>query len=169
MKSLFPIQSRDFSVLTCLESDVKDGRIYVASTSMTNELIPVTSQHMRGLFLTYGWVFQPLKSTQHRLIGVKATFIAHLDMAGVTPLPSAIARLLTSEVPACIDRVQNYLRQNGCPPYIRRVAGKIIKETFEDKEKEYVIEYIAKHAPSARQYKSRRRVRCYNKVCGVRI
>ncbi|KAI8079446.1 hypothetical protein BDF21DRAFT_463512 [Thamnidium elegans] len=155
MKSLFPIQSRDFSVLTCIESNVTTGGIYVASTSVSDELIPPVSHHMRGSFITYGWALEPLRSTQHRLIGVKATFIAHLDMAGVTPLPSAISRLLTTEVPACIDRVQNYLRQNGCPPYIRRVAGKIILETFNDKEKEYQIQFIAKHAPSARQYRSK--------------
>ncbi|GAA5800734.1 hypothetical protein HPULCUR_006170 [Helicostylum pulchrum] len=155
MKSLFPIQSRDFSVLTCIESNVTTGGIYVASTSVNDELIPLTNHHMRGSFITYGWALEPLRSTQHRLIGVKATFIAHLDMAGVTPLPSAISRLLTTEVPACIDRVQNYLRQNGCPPYIRRVAGKIILETFNDKEKEYKIQFIAKHAPSARQYRSK--------------
>lgn len=155
MKSLFPIQSRDFSVLTCIESNVTTGGIYVASTSVNDELIPPVAHHMRGSLITYGWALEPLRSTQHRLIGVKATFIAHLDMAGVTPLPSAISRLLTTELPACIDRVQSYLRQNGCPPYIRRVAGKITLETFDDKEKEYEIQFIAKHAPSARQYRSK--------------
>lgn len=155
MKSIFPIQSRDFSILSCIESNVSSGTIYVASTSVKDELIPQVSHHMRGSFLTYGWALEPLRSTQHRLIGVKATFIAHLDMGGITPLPSAISRLLTNELPVCIDRVQNYLRQNGCPPYIRRVAGKITLEAFDDKEKQYTIHFIAKHAPSARQYRSR--------------
>lgn len=155
MKSIFPIQSRDFSVLSCIESNVSSGTIYVASTSVKDELIPQVSHHMRGSFLTYGWALEPLRSTQHRLIGVKATFIAHLDMGGITPLPSAISRLLTNELPVCTDRVQNYLRQNGCPPYIRRVAGKITLEAFDDKEKKYTIHFIAKHAPSARQYRSR--------------
>lgn len=152
MKSLFPIQSRDFSILTCIESNVGTGTIYVASSSVHDDLIPETTQHIRGSFLIYGWALEPLRSTQHRLIGVKATFIAHLDMGGTSPLPSAICRLLSTELPTCIDRVQTYLRQNGCPPYIRRVAGKIIFESFDDVEKQYQIEFIAKYAPSARQY-----------------
>ncbi|CAO3616426.1 unnamed protein product [Mucor hiemalis] len=157
MKSIFPIQSRDFSILTCIESNVSNGTIYVASTSVSDELIrPTASHHIRGSFMTYGWMLEPLRSPQQkRLIGVKTTFIAHLDMGGTTPLPPSIARLLTTEVPSCVDRIQNYLRQNGCPPYIRRVAGKITLETFDDKEKQYQIEYIAKHSPSARQYRSR--------------
>ncbi|KAG2198515.1 hypothetical protein INT47_008619 [Mucor saturninus] len=155
MKSLFPIQSRDFSILSCIESNVSSGTIYVASTSVVDELIPPVSHHMRGTFLTYGWALEPLRSIQHRLIGVKATFIAHLEMGGTTPLPSAISRLLTNELPVCTDRVQSYLRQHGCPPYIRRVAGKITLEAFDEKEKQYTIHFTAKHAPSARQYRSR--------------
>lgn len=158
MKSIFPIQSRDFSILTCIESNVSNGTIYVASISVNDELIPPpsASQHIRGSLMTYGWMLEPLRSPQQkRLIGVKTTFIAHMDMGGTTPLPPSIARLLTTEIPSCVDRIQNYLRQNGCPPYIRRVAGKVTLEAFDDKEKQYEIEYIAKHTPSARQYRSR--------------
>lgn len=152
MKSVFPIQSRDFSILTCIDSNVSTGTVYVASTSVEDIMIPETTEHTRGSFTTYGWVLQPLKSVEGRLMGVKATFIAHMHMGGVTPLPSAIVRLLTTQVPACADRIQTYLRQHGCPPYIRRVAGKITYEHFNSKEKVYSIHFIAKHAPSTRQY-----------------
>lgn len=155
MKSVFPIQSRDFSILTCIESNVSTGVIYVASTSVEDILIPETTEHTRGSFTAYGWALHPLKSVEGRLMGVKATFIAHMHMGGVTPLPSAIIRLLTTQVPACADRIQTYLRQHGCPPYIRRVAGKITHEHFDSKEKVYSIHFIAKHAPSTRQCRNK--------------
>lgn len=40
--------------------------------------------------------------------------------------------------------------QYGCPPYIRRVAGKIIRESFESDTGQYDVVYIAKHELNTR-------------------
>lgn len=149
MRSVFPIHSRDFSLLTTLESDPATGSIHIATASVNDSLIPESKPHVRGNVLIYGWVLTPIKSEQGKLTAVKVTFVSHLDMQGTTPLPPAIVRLLTSEMPACVDRVHWYLRQHGCPPYIRRVAGKVTTETFDSKDKVYHVVYIAKHTPSS--------------------
>ncbi|KAI9270369.1 hypothetical protein BDA99DRAFT_459862 [Phascolomyces articulosus] len=143
MRSIFPIHSRDFSLLTVIDSDPGTGTIHVASTSVSDGLIPTIKPHVRGQIIVYGWVLRPLKGK-----GVALTFISHMDLEGTTPLPPAIIRQLTVEVPACADRVQWYLRQHGCPPYIRRVAGKITQEHFNSKDKTYRISFTAKHKPS---------------------
>ncbi|KAI8141168.1 hypothetical protein BJV82DRAFT_178848 [Fennellomyces sp. T-0311] len=142
MRSIFPIHSRDFALLTTIDSDPGTGTIHVASTSVSDSLIPTIKPHVRGRIIVYGWALRPLKS------GVRVTFVSHMDLEGTTPLPPAIIRQLTMEVPACVDRVQWYLRQHGCPPYIRRVAGKIMHEQFDSKDKSYRITFTAKHKPS---------------------
>ncbi|KAI8993511.1 hypothetical protein BDB01DRAFT_329563 [Pilobolus umbonatus] len=155
MKSIFPIQSRDFSLLTSIESNVSTGTVYIVSTSVVDSLIPEEDGYIRGNIFIYGWAFEPIRPNhQGPVMGVKITFISHMHMGGVTPLPTAIIRLLSTEVPACVDRVQTYLELQGCPPYIRRVAGKIVHEGYDVEEQNYSIKYIAKHAPS-RQYRNR--------------
>ncbi|CEG75074.1 hypothetical protein RMATCC62417_10180 [Rhizopus microsporus] len=151
MKSLFPIQSRDFSVLTSIESNINTGAVYIVSTSVEDELLPLEEkeqQRTRGHYTTYGWALLPSRNS------VKVTFIAHMHLGGTTPLPSSIVRRLTTQIPSCLDRIQNYLNQVGCPPYIRRVAGKIVLEQFDTESKSYSITYMAKHAPSRRNHSS---------------
>ncbi|KAI8081384.1 uncharacterized protein BX664DRAFT_302065 [Halteromyces radiatus] len=148
MRSIFPIHSRDFSVLTQIESDARSGVIHVISASVSDSLTPETDAHIRGQILIHGWTFQTTKNEQGKRTGVNITFISHMDLAGVTPLPSAIIRLLTTEVPLCVLRVQSYITTFGCPPYIRRVAGKIVNEYYDTDTKEYKVSYIAKHHPS---------------------
>ncbi|ORZ01715.1 hypothetical protein BCR43DRAFT_503213 [Syncephalastrum racemosum] len=155
MRSIFPIHSRDFCLLTTLDSDPATGVICVATTSVSDALMPEQKEHVRGRIYAYGWVLAPIHNNQGKLSGVKATFISHMDLEGATPLPPAIIRLLTTEVPMCVDRVQWYLRQHGCPPYIRRVAGKIVQEDFDSKHKTYRIAYIAKHRPSTSKHPSK--------------
>ncbi|KAI8375385.1 hypothetical protein EDC96DRAFT_497045 [Choanephora cucurbitarum] len=150
-KSVFPIQSRDYSLLTSIDSDVSSGTIYIASTSVEDDLINEKTQHIRGKVVVLGWAIKPIRSG-NRLIGVSATSIAHLQLGGVTPLPPAIVRTLTTQLPSLGSQVQSYLTTHGCPPYIRRVAGKVILEQFDHQEKIYRIHYIAKHTPSTRQY-----------------
>lgn len=147
MRSMFPIHSRDFSLLNAIDSDPATGSIYVASASVSDNMIPEAKTHVRGRIFVYGWALHPIRRGKSS-IGVQVTFVSHMELEGTAPLPPAIVRQLTMDVPACVDRVQWYLRQHGCPPYIRRVAGKITHESFDSKDKSYRITLIAKHKPS---------------------
>lgn len=148
MQSIFPIQSRDFSVLTHIESDSISGTIHVISSTVSDNMVPETEEHIRGKIILYGWSFQAMKNEQGQRTGVKITFISHMDLSGTIPLPSSIVRLLTSEVPSSVLRVQQFMQTIGCPPYIRRVAGKVIHEDFDIDTCQYNMSYIAKHSPS---------------------
>ncbi|KAL0093496.1 hypothetical protein F4703DRAFT_1730878, partial [Phycomyces blakesleeanus] len=159
LRTVFPIQSRDFSLLTALESDAATGTIHVASASVADVLVPESKASIRGKMALYGWILVPTRNSEGKLAGIKTTFVCQMDMAGQTPLPPAIVRLLTSQVPACVDRMQDYLDKHGCPPYIRRVAGKIVYENFDVESKTYHIGYIAKCTPS-RQHKSNAALWC---------
>lgn len=156
MKSLFPISGRDFCVLTQIDSDPRSETIHVVSTSVSDPLLPETEAYTRGRLLIYGWTFQVIKkdddASERR--GVKVTLIAHMDLAGTTPLPSAIIRRLTFQVPTCVLHVKHYLASHTPPPYIRRVAGKVIQETYNPDTRDYKMSYIAKHAPSGRPHHS---------------
>lgn len=147
MRSMFPIHSRDFSLLNAIDSDPATGSIYVASASVSDNMIPEAKTHVRGRIFVYGWALHPIRRGKSS-IGVQVTFVSHMELEGTAPLPPAIVRQLTMDVPSCVDRVQWYLRQHGCPPYIRRVAGKITHESFDSKDKSYRITLIAKHKPS---------------------
>ncbi|CAO3637027.1 unnamed protein product [Cunninghamella echinulata] len=148
MQSIFPIQSRDFAVLTHIESDSISGTIHVISSTVSDSLIPETEEHIRGKLLLYGWTFQTIKNNQGQRLGVNMTFISHMDLSGTIPLPSSIIRLLTSEVPSSVLRVQQFMVSVGCPPYIRRVAGKVMDEDYDLETCQYTMSYIAKHSPS---------------------
>ncbi|CAO3579835.1 unnamed protein product [Absidia cylindrospora] len=152
MRSIFPINSRDFSLLTQIDSDARSETIHVVSTSVSDNITPEIETHTRGKMLIYGWTFQAIKNEQGKRTGIKITSIAHMDLAGTTPLPSAIIRLLTTEVPLCVLRVQNYITSVGCPPYVRRVAGKVVNEHYDPDTHEYKISYIAKHLPSRQHH-----------------
>ncbi|KAI9272013.1 hypothetical protein BY458DRAFT_509225, partial [Sporodiniella umbellata] len=145
MKNLFPIQNRDFSILTSIETNINTGAVYIASISVEDNLIPVRSC-TRGTYVTYGWALIP---TSH---SVRVTFIAHLNLSGLTPLPPSIVRKLAFTLPSCLLKIKEYLEHTGCPPYIRRVAGKIVLEEYKDND--YTITYIAKHTPSRRNHSS---------------
>ena len=169
MKSLFPIQSRDFCILTCIESVVATGTVYIGSISVEDELIPENTQHIRGKLSAYGWALKPITLKKDgKWMGVQVTFIAHMNMGGSgstpLPLPSAIVRLLTTQ--ACADHIQTYLAAHGCPPYIRRVAGKIIFEEFNVKTNRYTIRFIAKHAPSPRRHQQQQQQQQKHKIIG---
>lgn len=147
MKSLFPIQRRDFSILTSIESNISSGAVYIASTSVQDNLIPVSESSVRASYVSYGWALIPQKNNT-----ILVTMIAHLNMAGTTPLPSSIVRKLMVILPSSLAKIKRYLDQVGCPPYIRRVAGKITREEFENKQ--YSMTFIAKHTPSRRSHSS---------------
>ncbi|KAI8342357.1 hypothetical protein BC941DRAFT_509274 [Chlamydoabsidia padenii] len=146
MKSIFPINSRDYSILTQIDSDARSKTIHVVSTSVTDSITPEMDAHTRGRMLIYGWTIQ---ADTHG--GIKLTFISHLDLAGTTPLPSAIVRLFTTELPLYVHRVEHYLLHSGCPPYIRRVAGKVLTEDYDPDTHNYNMTFIAKYLPARRQ------------------
>lgn len=85
-------------------------------------------------------------------------------MGGNTPLPPSISRLLTNQLPG--DRIQTYLSQYGCPPYIRRVAGKVLHETFDPSTRLYHVVFVAKHAPSSRRQREEQDSSRKSKVVG---
>jgi hypothetical protein len=84
-------------------------------------------------------------------MSVNASFISYVDYG--FSLPSAAIRSLKSESSLYVAQVQEYLTQHGCPPYVRRVAGKIIKEDFNCTAKSYEITYIVKHEASGSRRK----------------
>ncbi|ORX59488.1 Bet v1-like protein [Hesseltinella vesiculosa] len=151
MRNVFPIQGRDFTMLSHIESDVKSGTIHVVSASVTDAMVPESKTHIRGEWLVYGWSFQAIKNKAGERIGVHITFINHMDLAGTTPLPSAIIRRLVTDVPSQVSRLQRYLQEYGHPPYVRRVAGKVVREHYDPQSQAYAITLIAKHSPAARR------------------
>ncbi|ORZ00073.1 hypothetical protein BCR42DRAFT_429894 [Absidia repens] len=152
MKSIFPINGRDFSLLTHIDSDARSETIHVVSTSVSDKLTPATDDYVRGRMLIYGWTFQALKDETGKRTGVNITFISHMDLVGMTPSPSAAIQLLTAQIPLYVLRVQQYITTKGCPPYIRRVAGKILSEVYDHDNHQYKLTYIAKHFPSKRHH-----------------
>ncbi|KAI8060151.1 hypothetical protein BC940DRAFT_312715 [Gongronella butleri] len=125
-------QGDSFTVISTLDTDSSNGAIISASTSVDDPQVhPGTRQVQLA-----GWVFVPRKDTK----GVSVSFI--IDNHTFQPMPA-------------LKGLFHYLSHHGCPPYIRRVAGKVTHEQFDGQTHAYAIEYIAKHEPSA-SYRARK-------------
>ena len=162
------MEGHDIAAITSIDSDNDSGSIYVASTSVIDAQVPCKSRKKRAHTEMQGWVFTPtgrndnMSHSNSRLNvcsedphgepekSVKVTFICHLPhLQG--PVPMRVARILADETLGCIGRLQAYLHTYGCPPYVRRVAGKVLNEKFDCMGPHYQLTFIAKHEPSKRR------------------
>lgn len=98
----------NYTVTSTIETDTTLGTIYTASTSVEDAHVAPGTLQMR----LYGWIFVPIKDDQGRRC-VKTSII--WDSAGC----------FTSNP---MSRLGRFLSNSGCPPYIRRVAGKVLHE-----------------------------------------
>lgn len=148
--------STDISAITSIDTDASTGTIYTASTSVNDPSIPVdeTKPCVRGHTDLNGWVFTPLLDERGRTKSVKVTMVCNMDYR-CDNIPANTAQVIQDEMFTCVANVRDYVEEYGCPPYIRRVAGKVAEEEFESKTGTYQVTYIAKHEPS-HSYRARR-------------
>ncbi|KAI8341297.1 hypothetical protein BC941DRAFT_493188 [Chlamydoabsidia padenii] len=98
----------NYTVTSTIETDTTLGTIYTASASVDDVFVTSGTLKMR----LYGWIFVPIKDDQGRRC-VKTSII--WDSTGCFSSSS-------------LSRLGRFLSSNGCPPYIRRVAGKVLHE-----------------------------------------
>ncbi|KAI9300445.1 hypothetical protein BJ944DRAFT_244189 [Cunninghamella echinulata] len=133
---------QSLTVISTIDTDTSIGAIYTASTSVVDDIHKIEALPLSSQIQLYGWIFVPIKDTQGHYQGVQASMIMDQDMNH---------HKTNSDI---MNGLIQYLSQHGCPPYIRRVAGKIIHESF-SLEKGYEMSYIVKHEPSS-NYKARK-------------
>ncbi|KAG1153640.1 hypothetical protein G6F37_010173 [Rhizopus arrhizus] len=153
---LHPSLNTDISAITTIETDPVNGTVYTAAVSVNDSSIPAdkTGDLIRAHMDLYGWMFRPNLDDQGRTVSVDTQFVCNLDLTHAVP-KAHLERLLDASMQS-IDNLQKYLNQYGCPPYIRRVAGKVIAESFDALTNEYRMVYTVKHQPSS-SYRSRKR------------
>ncbi|ORY94951.1 hypothetical protein BCR43DRAFT_526075 [Syncephalastrum racemosum] len=148
LRSLFPVAECDVAAITSIETDPSQGVVYTATTSVVDsQLPPSPDETVRAETPLYGWAFRPVQDEHGRTHSVRVTLICHMDYK--VSLPVKAAKVLGDEMLACVANVRDYMEQYGCPPYIRRVAGKVLAEEFDAISAKYSITYIAKHEPSS--------------------
>ncbi|KAI8990784.1 hypothetical protein BDF20DRAFT_908634 [Mycotypha africana] len=164
------LPSMDMAVITSLETDPVTGTVYAASTSVDDPQLPPpfnfrnTIQNcIRTETDLYGWVFRPLSKKKQQRHGddnavssIHVSFICNMNFN--YNFSNQVLQAWINASYRSISQLKHYLDHYGCPPYIRRVAGKVIKEEFDPFKKRCQIKYIAKHQPSDsyRQRKERR-------------
>lgn len=155
LRSMFPVKSSDICAITSIDSDSSTGTVYTASTSVIDPSVPADGNdvRIRGHTDLYGWIFTPNVDHNGRTLSVNVTMICNMDYK--CHVPANAAKVLGDEMLACVANLRSFMQQYGCPPYIRRVAGKVLEEDFEAKTGTYQIKYIAKHEPS-QSYKARK-------------
>jgi hypothetical protein len=139
----------DVSAITSIETDPITGTVYTATTSVTDQQVPPDGHRIRAHTDLYGWVFKPKFDKQGRTLSVLVKFICNMDFKYSVP-DAWIDTSLRS-----ISHLHHYLTQYGCPPYIRRVAGKVVHEDFDTITSKYQMVFIAKHQPSS-SYRARK-------------
>lgn len=153
--STLPIASVDLSAITSIESDPITGTVYTATTSVTDQQVPPdeSGHRIRAHTDLYGWVFRPNLDQQGRTVSVGISFVCTLDFKYI--IPNQVSQAWVDNSLQSITNIHHYLTKYGCPPYIRRVAGKVIREGFEALTSNYQIVFIAKHQPS-NSYRARK-------------
>ncbi|KAG2177869.1 hypothetical protein INT43_003116 [Umbelopsis isabellina] len=138
----------DLSAISSIETDPTTGSIHTVTASVSNPLIPedTTGHYTRCNLEMQGWVFVPQFDQNGNTKSVTTSFISYVDYG--FSVPPSTSRSLKSEASLYVSQVQDYLVQHGCPPYVRRIAGKIIKEEYSITAQAYEITYIVKHEPS---------------------
>ncbi|KAG2218737.1 hypothetical protein INT45_006889 [Circinella minor] len=118
------------TAITSIETDPISGVIITMTTSVqdknNNSSLSRDTSHTHTLPLNvdlYGWIFRPGDNGV-----VNITWISNLIQSKYS-----------------IPRLAHYMDQHGCPPYIRRVAGKVTFEDFDHDTGNYRVIYIAKH------------------------
>ncbi|RCI04405.1 hypothetical protein CU098_007259 [Rhizopus stolonifer] len=149
-----PIASVDLAAITSIETDPVSGTVYTATCSVIDKDIPPDDNLIRASSDLYGWVFQPVFDTQGKTSKVKVSFVYHLDFKYNVPVP--VLQKWTDMSMQSIQHVHHYLTQYGCPPYIRRVAGKVVQETFDAARNCYKVILVTKHQPS-NAYRARKK------------
>ncbi|KAG1242116.1 hypothetical protein G6F68_016351 [Rhizopus microsporus] len=138
---LHPSLNTDISAITTIETDPVNGTVYTAAVSVNDSSIPAdkTGDLIRAHMDLYGWMFRPNLDDQGRTVSVDTQFVCNLDLTHAVP-KAHLERLLDASMQS-IDNLQKYLNQYGCPPYIRRVAGKVMAESFDALTNEYRMVY----------------------------
>lgn len=153
--SMLPIASVDLSAITSIETDPITGTVYTATTSVTDQQIPPdeVGHRIRAYTDLYGWVFRPKFDRNGRTVQVAVSFVCNMDFK--CALPQHVLQTWMDTSLQSITHMHQYLSQYGCPPYIRRVAGKVVQEGFDALTNNYQITFIAKHQPS-NSYRARK-------------
>jgi hypothetical protein len=152
---MLPIVSVDLSAITSIETDPVTGTVYTATASVTDQQIPPdkVGHRIRAYTDLYGWVFRPKFDKHGRTIQVAVSFVCNMDFK--CALPQRVLQTWMDTSLQSITNMHQYLSQYGCPPYIRRVAGKVVQEGFDALTNNYQIIFIAKHQPS-NSYRARK-------------
>lgn len=153
--SMLPITSIDLSAITSIETDPITGTVYTATTSVTDQQIPLdeAGHRIRAYTDLYGWVFRPKFDKHGHTVQVAVSFVCNMDFKYA--LPQHVLQTWMDTSLQSITHMHHYLSQYGCPPYIRRVAGKVVQEGFDALTNNYQIIFIAKHQPS-NSYRARK-------------
>ncbi|KAI7867278.1 hypothetical protein BDF14DRAFT_1804698 [Spinellus fusiger] len=137
-------QPEDIAAITTIDTDPILNTVYIATTSVVDQQIPEdTSGHYKRTHIQlYGWSFLPDMDDNGKTHSITVSLVYSTNES----LPLPLASLDHSH--QCIEQLCNYLENIGCPPYVRRVAGKVIEEEFLSDIRVYTICYIVKHKPS---------------------
>ncbi|CAO3662109.1 unnamed protein product [Rhizopus stolonifer] len=138
----------DVSAVTTIKTESAYGTIYTASTSVSDPEIPPDKSEscIRAHIDLYGWSFRPNLDDQGKTVSIETRFVCNIDFK--YPVPKQIMEAQINAWMHSIGNLQNYLNQYNCPPYIRRVAGKVTWEAFDVVANHYQVFYTAKHQPS---------------------
>lgn len=120
--------------ITAIDTDPVSGSVYNVTTSVSDEQLQDEDVMDLGL---WGWVFSKGNQTQTPQLQQKC----HVSL--IVSNEADVGRVIQR-----VQGLQKYMAQYGCPPYIRRVAGKVLRETLQE-DATFQVAYTAKHEHKA--------------------
>ncbi|KAL1915797.1 uncharacterized protein VTP21DRAFT_6556 [Calcarisporiella thermophila] len=146
LKGIPPLGGRDISAATAQETNPETGVTRIVTVSVEDSKLPEDPHRIRAHMFS-GWIIRPeTDPNTERIQAIHVTYISRLDLRG-SPPPSVL-RTLMLEVPECIVRVGDFLERYGPPPYLRKVAGRVVDEACDLRKLTYDLTYVARQPPT---------------------
>ncbi|KAI9276442.1 hypothetical protein BY458DRAFT_433617 [Sporodiniella umbellata] len=145
----------DISAITTIETEPGTNAVYTTAVSVFDTRVPPdpAESRIRAHTDLYGWMFCPQTNERGEIVSIETRFVCNMDFKYAVPKP--VLKNWWESVMSTLASLQAYLDRYGYPPYIRRVAGKVITENFDAKTSRYHLSYVVKHEPS-RSYRTRK-------------
>ncbi|CAO3618698.1 unnamed protein product [Cunninghamella blakesleeana] len=145
--------NQQLTVISTIDTDTSIGAIYTASTSVKEDKAESGPDDTNLNLQLYGWIFVPMKDSLGKQ-GVRMSIIMDTNLFDQSNNRNSNNINNTNNSDIVMNGLTKYINTYGCPPYIRRVAGKVINEQY-SLENGYEMSYIVKHEASS-SYKARK-------------
>lgn len=136
VKTPWPITPRDMCTIVRRVREENETD-YVVMASVEDDSVPEMSGNVRAELLISGW-----KVAKTTTGSIEVTYITQIDLKG--SIPGAFLKNIQIQVPLCAEKVVEYAKEHGYPPYVIQAQQvQFESEEFDHETKTYKASWNA--------------------------